>query len=481
MLGKTLIRLFRLLVTTKQILFMKHYDAIIIGAGQAGTPLAKKLAEAGKKTAIVEKRLVGGTCINDGCTPTKAMIASARAVYQAKNASDLGVEIGNVKINFKKIKQRKDDIVKQFRESSEKGINNTKGLQLIFGTAKFSGEKELTIALNDGGEEKITADLIFINTGAKTAIPEIEGLDTIDYLTSTTILDLEAVPEHLVVIGGNYIGLEFGQMFNRFGSKITILEKSSGIIAKEDQDISSALTEILTNEKIEIITDAKVNKISRDKKQIQIAVESGKTKKNIIASHLLIAAGRIPQTADLGLENCGVKLDDRGHILVNEKLETNIKGIYALGDVKGGPAFTHIAYNDYTIVYRNLIEGTNYSIHDRPVPYCMFTDPQLGRIGISEKEAKEQKLNYEVAVLPMAYVARGIETNETLGLMKAVVDVDTKKILGAAILASEGGEIMSVLQMAMEGGITYDQIRYCVFAHPTYTESLNNLFMKIHK
>ncbi len=471
--------LIQVIMTTKQILSMKHYDAIIIGAGQAGTPLAKKLAEAGKKTAVIEKRLVGGTCINDGCTPTKAMVASARAVYQAKKAAELGVEIGTVKINFKKIKQRKDDIVKQFRESSEKGINNTKDLELIFGTAKFSGKKELIIALNDGGEEKITADLIFINTGANTAIPDIEGLDEIEYLTSTTILDLETIPEHLVVIGGNYIGLEFGQMFNRFGSKVTILEKSSSILAKEDQDISSALSEILSDEKIKLFTDVKINSIKNDKKHIQISFESGKTKKNITASHVLIAVGRTPQTADLGLENCGVKLDDKGHVLVNEKLETNIKGIYALGDVKGGPAFTHIAYNDYTIVYRNLVEGTNYSIHDRPVPYCMFTDPQLGRIGISEKEAKEKKLNYKVAVLPMAYVARGIETNETLGLMKAVVDADTKKILGAAILASEGGEIMSVLQMAMEGDITYDRIRYCVFAHPTYSESLNNLFMKI--
>jgi dihydrolipoamide dehydrogenase len=460
---------------------MKHYDAIIIGAGQAGTPLAKKLAEAGKKTAIIEKRYVGGTCINDGCTPTKAMIASARAVYQASKAAELGVEIGTIKIDFKKIKQRKDDIVNQFRSSSEKGIKSTKGLELIFGTARFSGEKELTIALNDGGEEKVTADLIFINAGAKTTIPDIEGLNEIDYLTSTTILDLEAIPEHLVIIGGNYIGLEFGQMFNRFGSKVTILEKSPGILAREDQDISSALTEILTDEKIELLTDVKINQIEQDKKQIKISLESGKTKKNITASHLLVAVGRTPQTADLGLENCGIKLDDKGHILVNEKLETNIKGIYALGDVKGGPAFTHIAYNDYTIVYRNLIEGTNYSIHDRPVPYCMFTDPQLGRIGLSEKEAKEKKLNYKVAVLPMSQVARGIETNETLGLMKAIVDVDSKKILGAAVLASEGGEIMSVLQMAMEGNITYDRIRNCVFAHPTYSESLNNLFMKLDK
>lgn len=473
--------LIRVIITTKQIPPMKHYDAVIIGAGQAGVPLAKKLAEAGKKTVLIEKRLVGGTCINDGCTPTKAMIASAKAVHQAKKASALGVDIGSVKIDFKKIVRRKNDIVEQFRSSSEKGIAETNGLKLIFGTAKFSAEKELTITLNDGGEEKVTADWIFINTGAKTAIPDIAGLDQIDYLTSTTILDLETVPEHLVVIGGNYIGLEFGQMFSRFGSKVTILEKSTGILAKEDEDISSALTEILTDEEVEIITDVKVEKIDQDKKHLHITVRSGKTKKDITASHLLVAAGRVPQTAYLGLENCGVKLDDKGHVMVNEKLETNIKGIYALGDVKGGPAFTHIAYNDYTIVYRNLIEGTKYTIQDRPVPYCMFTDPQLGRIGISEKEAKEKKLNYEVAMIPMSQVARGIETNETLGLMKAVVDPETKQILGAAILGSEGGEIMSVLQMAIEGNITYDRIRYCVFAHPTYTESLNNLFMKLDR
>ncbi len=473
--------LIRVIITTKQIPPMKHYDAVIIGAGQAGVPLAKKLAEAGKRTALIEKRWVGGTCINDGCTPTKAMIASAKAVHQAKKASALGVDIGSVKIDFKKIVRRKNDIVEQFRSSSEKGIAETNGLKLIIGTAKFSAEKELTITLNDGGEEKVTADWIFINTGAKTAIPDIAGLDQIDYLTSTTILDLETVPEHLVVIGGNYIGLEFGQMFSRFGSKVTILEKSTGILAKEDEDISSALTEILTDEEVEIITDVKVEKIDQDKKHLHITVRSGKTKKDITASHLLVAAGRVPQTADLGLENCGVKLDDKGHVMVNEKLETNIKGIYALGDVKGGPAFTHIAYNDYTIVYRNLIEGAKYTIQDRPVPYCMFTDPQLGRIGISEKEAKEKKLNYEVAMIPMSQVARGIETNETLGLMKAVVDPETKQILGAAILGSEGGEIMSVLQMAIEGNITYDRIRYCVFAHPTYTESLNNLFMKLDR
>ncbi|GGI25432.1 mercuric reductase [Pedobacter mendelii] len=459
---------------------MKHFDAIVIGAGQAGVPLAKKLAQAGKKIAVIEKRIVGGTCINDGCTPTKAMIASAKMVYQAGKADELGVNIGSIKIDFKKVKQRKDDIVEQFQKSAQKGLEETNGLTLIMGEARFSGEKEITILLANGKEEIITADWIFINTGAKTAIPDIDGLDEVDFLTSTTILELDKIPDELVVIGGNYIGLEFGQMFSRFGSKVTIIEQSSTILAREDEDVSASLTEILKDEKIEIITNAVVKKFTSNKKnKIEVELQADNTTKKIKTSHVLIATGRIPQTKNLGLEFCGVKTDEKGHILVNNKLETNVKGIFALGDVKGGPAFTHIAYNDYTIVYRNLIEKTKYSIKNRPVPYCMFTDPQLGRIGMSEKEAKEKKLDYKVALLPMAYVARGIETNETKGLMKAIVDAKSKKILGASILASEGGEIVSVLQMAMEGDITYDKIRYGVFAHPTYSESLNNLFMKL--
>lgn len=459
---------------------MKHFDAIIIGAGQAGTPLAKKLAMAGKKTCIIEKRYIGGTCINDGCTPTKAMIASAKAAYQPIKAAALGVEIGKVKVNFKKIKERKDKIVDEFRTSSQKGLEETKGLTILMGEASFTGERELSVKDSNGNTQQISGNWIFINTGAKTAIPEIEGLNDIDYLTSTTILDLEEVPKHLIIIGGNYIGLEFGQMFHRFGSKVTILEKSKRIMSREDDDVSDAVNKILADEGIEILTGVEIGEVQKAKNgNISVSVKSGKNKKKISGSHLLIAAGRKPQTELLALENCGVKTDDNGSIIVNKKLETNIAGIWALGDVKGGPAFTHIAYNDFTIVYRNLIENAEYSTDERPVPYCMFTDPQLGRIGISEKEAKDQGIDYKVASMPMSAVARGIETGETLGLMKAIVDVKTKRILGAAILAEEGGEIMSVLQMAMEGGITYDRIRYCVFAHPTYSESLNNLFMRV--
>ena len=460
---------------------MKHYDAIIIGAGQAGTPLAKKLALSGKKTAIVEKRRVGGTCINDGCTPTKAMVASARAAHQARHASALGVETGTVKVNLKAIKKRKDEIVASFRESAQKGLEKTKNLDLIFGTASFSGKKELTIQLQDGKEEKLTADLIFINTGEKTAVPDVEGLKEINFLTSTSIMDLEEVPDHLVILGGNYIGLEFGQMFKRFGSKVTILEKSERIMMKEDADVAACMTEILEGEDITIATRAALRKVSERNGKISVEYDADGQSKKITCSHFLVATGRSPQTPELRLESAGVSTDKKGYIIVNKKLETNVNGIYALGDVKGGPAFTHIAYNDYTIVYRNLIEHTKYTTDDRPVPYCMFTDPQLGRIGLSEAEAKAQNLDYKVAILPMSNVARGIETGETLGMMKAIVDVKTKKIIGAAILAAEGGEVVSVLEMAIEGGITYDQIRYCVFAHPTYSEYLNNLFMQIEE
>ncbi len=458
---------------------MKHFDAIIIGSGQAGTPLAKKLAQAGKKTAIIEKRLVGGTCINDGCTPTKAMIASAHMAHKARTAALLGVETGEVKVDLKKIIARKDKIVESFRSSSQKGLEGTEGVELIFGEARFSGNKELTVTSSDGHEELLTADWIFINTGARTAVPELKGLQKVDYLTSTTILDLEQIPEHLIVVGGNYIGLELGQMFQRFGSKVTILEKSSRIASREDEDVSAELTKILRDEGLQILTDVRIDEIENRNGKISVRLKSEDKNEEILASHLLIAAGRIAQTASLSLDIPGVATDEKGNVVVNEKLETNVKGIYALGDVKGGPAFTHIAYNDYIIVYGNLIENANCSTAGRPVPYCMFTDPQMARIGISEAEAKEKGLDFLVAKIPMSNVARGIETGETLGFMKAVVDRKSKKILGACMLSSEGGEIMSVLQMAMEGGVTYDRIREYVFAHPTYSESLNNLFMKI--
>ncbi|MDB5142308.1 MAG: mercuric reductase [Mucilaginibacter sp.] len=459
---------------------MKTYDAIVIGSGQAGGPLAKKLALAGKKTALIERRYVGGTCVNDGCTPTKTWVASAKAAYMAVKSKDLGINVKSYKVDMARIKKRKDQIVEHARSGNQKGIEETKNLDLIFGDAVFTGKKTLDVKLKAGGTAELKADLIFMNTGCKTIIPDIEGLNDIDYLTSTSILELDKVPQHLLVIGGNYIGLEFGQMFRRFGSKVTILEKGPRIIAREDEDVSTELTHILEEEHIKILIDSQALKFKKSGKgNISATIKTNGNEHRIKCSHVLLAVGRAPNTDTLGLEKTGVKTDERGFIEVDDKLETNIKGIYALGDVKGGPAFTHISYNDYTIVYRNLLEGANYNIKDRPVPYCMFTDPQLGSVGINETEAKKQGLNIKVAKLPMTHVARAIETGDTRGFMKAVVDADTKKILGATVLGPEGGEIMTVLQMAMEGGITYDRIRYCVFAHPLYSESLNNLFMAI--
>ncbi|WP_183562509.1 mercuric reductase [Mucilaginibacter sp. SP1R1] len=459
---------------------MKKYDVIIIGAGQAGAPLAKKLANAGKKTVIIEKRFYGGTCVNDGCTPTKTWVASAKAAYMAGKSTELGVPVKRFSINMSQIKKRKDDIVLRSRNGGLHAAEKTKNLDVIFGEAIFTGDKTLQVNLNSGKKQTLQADLIFLNTGASPLIPQIDGLNDIKYLTSTTILDLDYVPEHLLILGGNYIGLEFGQMFRRFGSKVTILEKSARIVSHEDEDISAEMQNILEAEKITIHNNAHATKFKQKAGgKITVTVSAGDKESKIKCSHVLVAVGRTPQTEALQLQKTGVVTDETGHIKVNNKLETNIPGIYALGDVKGGPAFTHISYNDYTIVYRNIIEKQNLNINDRPVPYCMFTDPQLGRVGIDETEAKKLGLNYRVAKLPMAHVARAIETGDTRGFMKAIVDVKTKKILGAAVLGPEGGEIMTVLQMAMEGGITYDRIRYCVFAHPLYSESLNNLFMTL--
>ena len=459
---------------------MKTYDAIIIGSGQAGSPLARKMAKAGKKVAIVEKRWVGGTCVNDGCTPTKAMVASARAAYLAGRCNNLGVHIDGYRVDMPQIKKRKDDIVMHSRSGNQKSLEDDKNIDLLFGEASFTSPQTVAVKLNSGGSEELQAEQIFINAGTQTIIPDIEGLKDIDYLTSTSILELETVPQHIMVLGGNYIGLEFSQMFRRFGSQITLLERGERILSHEDEDVAHEMTGILEEEGIAIHAKAKATKFEKDGHgKILVTVDLNGRTEQLECTHVLVAVGRSPQSEALNLNAAGVEVDEKGYIKVDYKLQTNVPGIYALGDIKGGPAFTHIAYNDFTIVWRNLIKGEDLSTKGRPVPYCMFTDPQLGRIGLSENDAKKQGLKYEVAILKMDSVARAVEVGETRGLMKAVVNPDTKEILGVAIMAEEGGEIMSVLQMAMEGGITYDRIRYCIFAHPTYSESLNNLFMKL--
>lgn len=458
---------------------MKHFDAIIIGSGQAGTPLAKKLAEAGMQTALVEKRWIGGTCVNDGCTPTKAMIASARMAYTARKSSTLGIHVSNVSVDLPAIVERKNSIVSKFRNGSLEGLQKVKNLEVIFGNAQFTGVKKLSVLKDDGSEEALTADLIFINTGTSPAIPPIPGLQDIPYFTSTSILDLNVVPEHLLILGGGYVGLEFGQMFNRFGSKVTLLDINENFLKREDRDIANCLCSILQDEGMTLHCKAFVKQIEQSGQEIKAQLTINGNPLNVTCSHVLLAAGRSPQTDFLQLNLTGVEVNEKRFIKVNSQLETSQPGIYALGDVKGGPAFTHISYNDYLVVYKNIVEKAGVSIKDRMVPYCMFTDPQLGRIGLTEEEVKKQGINYKVATLNMKNVARGIETGETLGMMKAIVDADTKQILGAAIIGEQGGEVMSVIQMAMMGNITYQQLRDNIFAHPLYAESLNNLFLNL--
>lgn len=462
---------------------MRKLDAIIIGSGQGGIPLAKKLAKAGWQTAIIEKRLIGGTCINDGCTPTKSMISCAAAAYTIANSKEWGITVDSYKIDIEKITDRKDRVVKRFRDGATKGLEKTEGLSIIYGEAAFSSPEMVTVKLHDNEEKEeiLTAEHIFINAGISPRIPPIPGLDKVSYLTNTTLLDIKKLPSHLVIIGGSYIALEFGQMFRRLGSQVTLLEASAQLLKREDEDVAAAVRKVMETAGITVHTNANIHKVEQTGDTVRLSVASGGQTMAITGSHLLVATGRTPQTKALQPEKAGIALDEKGYIIVNDRLETSVTGIYAIGDIKGGPAFTHISYNDHFIVYKNLVEKGNASIKDRPVPYCMFTDPQLGRVGMTEKAAREAGFKVKVACLNYENVARAIETGHTEGFMKAVVDADTDKILGAAILGAEGGEVMSVVQMAISGGFTATQMHEMVFAHPLYAESLNNLFTTLKK
>ena len=456
----------------------EQYDAIIIGAGQSGGPLSTTLAGAGIKTAIIEKVHVGGTCINEGCTPTKTMVASARIAYLTKRAADYGVNTGSVTVDLKKVRQRKRDIVDSWRNSGQKRIEDTDGVDLIFGEAKFLEPKKIHVKLNDENSQRLTADKIFINTGARPVIPPLPGLETVPYLNSTSIMELDEIPEHLLVLGGGYIGLEFGQMFRRFGSEVTIIQRSNQLLSKEDRDIAEEVHKILEDDGIEILLNNPAVSIEK-RNGINLKVSTQNGKKEIEGTHILVATGRRPNTDQLNLDAAGIETDQRGFIKVNNKLETSVSGIYALGDVKGGPAFTHISYDDYRIIKSNLLENGNRATDDRLIPFTVFIDPQLGRVGLSETEAREKGYNIKIAKMPMSYVNRAIEIEEIRGLMKAVINADNDQILGCAILGIEGGEIMALLQMAIMGKIPITRIRDGIFAHPTLAESLNNLFSSI--
>jgi pyruvate/2-oxoglutarate dehydrogenase complex dihydrolipoamide dehydrogenase (E3) component len=454
-----------------------QFQAIVIGAGQGGNPLCIALAQAGLRTALIERAHIGGTCVNEGCTPTKTMVASARVAYLSRRGADYGVQTGNIQVDMARVRKRKRDIVNSFRTGSEGRFKNLANFELIYGEASFTGAKSVRVRLKDGGQRELTAEKSFIDAGTRPAVPAIDGLKDVSFLDSTSIMELDSVPEHLIVLGGGYVGLEFGQMFRRFGSRVTMVQSGPQLLRGEDADVAAAVAEILRQDGVEVVLNARATAVAKAGAQTRVTVRIGEESRLLEGSHLLVATGRTPNTDSLNLAAAGVATDKRGYIPVNSKLETNVAGIYALGDINGGPAFTHISYDDFRILRTNLIEKGNASTDGRVVPYVLYTDPQLGRVGLTEEQARARNKKVRVARMPMTSVARARETDETRGFMKVVVDAENEQILGAAVLGVEGGEIMSMIELAMMGKLTCGVLHNAVIAHPTFAESLNNLFL----
>src|SRR6056297_226271 len=438
---------------------MKNFDAIIIGSGQAGTPLAFKLAAEGNKVAFIEKDKFGGTCVNDGCTPTKAYVASARRLWDARNGAALGIIIPEgASANLKKIKSRKDKIVQESVDGISSGVEKEQNITFFEGEARFSGEK--TIEVNS---EEITAPEIYINTGARPVIPE--PFEKLNYLTNESILQLEELPEHMLIVGGSYIGLEFGQMFRRFGSKVTIIEKGRAIIGREDEEISSNIQDFLKEEGIEFrLNSSCIGGTQNDDKTITLKLDCKEGSPEVTGSHLLLGVGRRPNTDSLNLETSGIKTNDRGYIQVNDRLETNVEGVFALGDCNGKGAFTHTSYNDYEIIVANKFNNENRKVSDRIMAYNLYIDPPLGRAGMTRKAALEKGHKVMEATMPMSQVARAKEKGETNGLMHIVVDADSQKILGAAIPGVGGDEIISAVLQVMYAGTSYTVLQNAVIS-----------------
>ena len=449
---------------------MKKYDAIVIGSGQAGNPLSYALAERGWTVALIEKSHLGGTCINTGCTPTKTMIASAQVAHYARDAARWGVRTGRVEVDLSVVVDRKNAVVQRFRGNQERNVIKHPSVHLYRSRAHFRSPHEVEV-----DNDVLESERIFIDTGTRPYPPDLSGLDTVGYLTNESLIELRELPQHLLILGGGYIGLEFGQMFRRFGSPVTIVHKGSQLLSREDEDIAKELQKALEAEGIEFRMNSNSVQVEKSEGQIALTLEAAGHREIITGSHLLVATGRRPNTDDLGLDNAGVELDERDYIKVNSRLETNVAGIWALGDVKGGPAFTHISYNDYQVVFGNLIEPKKLSVANRYVPYSLFTDPQLGRVGMTEKEARASGQKLKMGSYAMSRVARAIERDETAGLMKVIVNAETDRIIGAAILGIEGGEIVQILGAMMLAGAPYTVLKGAVYIHPTLAEGFFGL------
>ncbi|HET7423513.1 MAG TPA: mercuric reductase, partial [Gemmatimonadales bacterium] len=413
--------------------------------------------------------------VNEGCTPTKTMVASGRVAYLARRGADYGVQTGPVRVDLAVVRERKRAIVKSFREGGERRIKETPGLDLIWGEARFVAPRTVAV---DG--RNLVAAQVFLNVGCRPVAPDITGINRVGALDSTSIMELDTAPEHLLVVGGGYIGLEFAQMFRRFGSRVTIVQRDRQLLPLEDEDIAEAVTGILREDGIEVLLDARPTCAEPlPGGGVRLIVGTGTGEITLEGTRVLSAAGRVPNTDRLDPAAGGVNTNAKGFIVVNERLETSAPGVWALGDVKGGPAFTHISYDDFRIIRANLLQGGDATTTKRLVPYTVFTDPQLGRVGLSEREARAQGREYRVARMPMSKVARALEMDEPRGVMKALVEAHSGRILGAAILGIEGGEILAMLQLAMMGNLPYHSLRDGVFAHPTLAESLNNLFANL--
>ena len=451
---------------------MIQYDAIVIGAGQSGPPLAHKLADLGQRVALIEREHLGGSCINYGCTPTKTMIASARIAHYTRRGPEFGIHPGEVRIDLAEVVARKNAMVLQWRNGQQGHVDRRDTLDLYRGHGRFTGPHEVEV-----NGEMLTSDRIVINTGTRPRIAPIPGLDEVEVLTNRNIMDLTVVPEHLIVLGGNYLGLEFGQMFTRFGSRVTVVEINDQITPREDEDVATSLKEALEEEGMRFHLGFSASKVAKTPDGIEVTIEprGGGESTVLQGTHLLMSIGQVPNSDDLGLDAAGIETLQGGWIKTNGKLETNVQGVWALGDVKGGPAFTHVSYDDHLVLYDNLIEGKDRSVEGRILPYALYTDPELGRVGLSEKEAREAGYRLKAGSIPMAWVARAIERSETKGMMKVVIDAETDRILGAAILGAEGGELIQTLMTLMLADASWTLFEKRMFIHPTLTEGFFTL------
>ncbi|GAB2957329.1 mercuric reductase [Hymenobacter coalescens] len=459
----------------------KRFDAIIIGSGQAGNPLAYALADAGRRVALVEQHYLGGSCINYGCSPTKTLLTAAHRAHAIRTAGELGLQVPAPVVDMPAVLARKDALVQRHREAIRQNLTQEHpGITVLHGHAAFTGPRTLLFTPKQRiAAERLTAPLIFLNTGTSPAWPDIEGIRDVGALTNETLLDLPELPEHLIILGGSYLGLEFGQMYRRFGSRVTIVEAEAHVMSREDPDVQQALQQVLADEGIEFVLGARARRVSRGAdEQLTLTVDTRRGERRLRGSHLLVATGRRPNTDSLNLAAAGIETDERGYIRADEQLRTGVRGVYALGDVKGGPQFTHISYDDYRIVRDQLLHGRRRTTAQRPTPYVVFTEPQLGRVGLSEREAQAGGVPYRVGQLPVYHIGRARETNAPAGFIKVLVGADDR-LLGAAVLSEQGGELMAMLQIAMAGRLKYPQLRDMVLAHPTWAEALNNLWSRL--